>query len=356
MKILITTQSVDMDNSYLAFFHSWITEYAKYYERVTVISLEEGRHSLPPNVRVISLGKEKRKTYSGLFDRIAYSLAFYRHIIRERKEYDRVFVHMNPIYVVLGGLPWKIMGKKIFLWYTHRNVDMKLRIAEKLCDRIFTASLESFQLDSTKVEIIGHGIDVNAYVRVVRTKEIGTEPVRIIHAGRITEIKNFETLVRAALILKKTWQKKFEILLVGAPVTEQDEVYAKKLRNFIDESGLNGEIRFVGRVLNADMPQQYASTDISVNLAPTGGVDKSVLESMAAGVPVLASNKTYERYFGVYAESLLFLENDAKDLASKIIALFSSGDIQAVTKDLQRIAKERADLPVLIRNMVEKMK
>jgi glycosyltransferase involved in cell wall biosynthesis len=104
------------------------------------------------------------------------------------------------------------------------------------------------------------------------------------------------------------------------------------------------------------MPQQYASTDISVNLAPTGGVDKSVLESMAAGVPVLASNKTYERYFGVYAESLLFLENDAKDLASKIIALFSSGDIQAVTKDLQRIAKERADLPVLIRNMVEKMK
>ena len=59
MKILICTQKVDLNDDILGFFHSWIAEFAKQCEKVTVICLYKGEYDLPGNVKVLSLGKEK---------------------------------------------------------------------------------------------------------------------------------------------------------------------------------------------------------------------------------------------------------------------------------------------------------
>src|SRR3989344_2761544 len=169
VKLLILTQKVDSEDPILGFFHRWIEEFAKHCEQITVICLYEGAHNLPDNVRIFSLGKEqfenlkiknsfKIKNLKLKIPRqVLYIARFYHFIWRERKNYDAVFVHMNPIYVVLGGLLWKVLRKKIGLWYTHKQVDLKLRIAEKLTDIIFTASRESFRLESDKIKVVGHG-------------------------------------------------------------------------------------------------------------------------------------------------------------------------------------------------------
>jgi len=39
------------------------------------------------------------------------------------------------VYVSLGYPVWKLLNKKVVLWYTHKAVDYKLRIAEKLVDK-----------------------------------------------------------------------------------------------------------------------------------------------------------------------------------------------------------------------------
>src|SRR5580704_11376753 len=97
MRLLICTQAVDLDDPVLGFFHRWIAELSKRCERVHVICLKEGRHELPANVFVHSLGKEGGRS------RVKYLLNFYRYIRELRGEYDAVFVHMNSEYVVLGG-------------------------------------------------------------------------------------------------------------------------------------------------------------------------------------------------------------------------------------------------------------
>ena len=56
-RLLITTQAVDLDDPVLGFFHRWIEEFAKHCESISVICLKEGRHDLPDNVHVYSLGK-----------------------------------------------------------------------------------------------------------------------------------------------------------------------------------------------------------------------------------------------------------------------------------------------------------
>ena len=284
-----------------------------------------------------------------------YILSFYAHLWRERKNYDVVFVHMNPIYVVLGGIIWKVLGKKISLWYTHKNVDLKLRVAEKLVDQIFTASKESFTLTSEKVLVTGHGIDVVRYADAPRNKTIGVEPIALLSVGRITPIKNGDVLIEAAHLLKKQWGKKFIINFIGNPVTVRDHSYKEKLKSLILKYDLGEIVCFVGDISPVNMPEQYASADATVNLAPTGGADKVVLESMAAGVPVFVTNEAFRGYFGAHADELMFTEGDADNLALKIMKLFSEDNMTQVGADLQRTVREKADVGMLIRTIFAKL-
>lgn len=120
MKLLICTQKVDRNDSILGFFHRWIEEFAKHAEKITVICLYEGEHALPENVSVYSLGKEEGK------GRLTYLLRFYQIIWSKRAEYDTIFAHMNPEYIVLGGLLWRALRKKIGLWYAHGSTSAPL--------------------------------------------------------------------------------------------------------------------------------------------------------------------------------------------------------------------------------------
>src|SRR5512146_1469044 len=113
MKLLIITQKADRNDPILGFFHRWLIEFARHFDSVLVICLEEGEHDLPANVRVMSLGKERRRSRGAYVARLL-SIAW-----RERQSYDAVFVHMNPIYIVLCGLLWRLLHKPIALWYTH---------------------------------------------------------------------------------------------------------------------------------------------------------------------------------------------------------------------------------------------
>src|SRR3989344_7209303 len=92
--LLILTQKVDRDDPVLGFFHGWLVEFARRFERITVVCLEEGVHSLPKNVEVLSLGKstqggpqpkadEPRVQASGWergLLRLHYVLRFYRYL------------------------------------------------------------------------------------------------------------------------------------------------------------------------------------------------------------------------------------------------------------------------------------
>ena len=301
-KLLIITQKVDSSDPILGFFVRWIEEFSKYTEKLTVICLEKGEYDLPENVKVLSLGKEAGKS------RVKYLFNFYRHIWRERKNYDAVFVHMNPEYVIWGWADWKILGKKIALWYTHKSVDLKLRLAEKLVNKIFTASRESFRLLSKKVEVLGHGIDTNkfstqkspVYAEAFTDKKL-SDKLRVITAGRIAPIKNLKILINTAEILKNQ-RSDFEVKIVGKAITESDKIYFEELELMIQKKGLEKIVSFAGPYLHLIMPDFYNEGDVLVNLSETGSVDKAVLEAMACGITVITSNEAFKnilpsRYF-----------------------------------------------------------
>ncbi len=350
IKLLICTQAVDRNDPVLGFFHRWIEEFAKNCESVTVICLREGEHDLPDNVRVFSLGKE-----SGV-SRLKYLLRFYKFIWRERKNYDTVFVHMNPEYVVLGGWLWRLLGRRVGLWYTHRSVDLKLRIASIFSQEIFTASRDGFRLLRNKnVHVMGHGIDSDMFKNPHGLNTKFHHPLRLVSVGRITPIKNLETAISAVALLRDCGVSA-HLTLVGEPAAVGDEAYAAKLREQVESLNLTKEVSFVGSVPHAKIAEQYWENDIAINLCPTGGLDKAVLEAMASGLPVLVANAGFTGYLSVYKDKLLFSYKDPYNLAGKLEQVLQLNDVVDMRTALLDMVNKKTGVGSIIDSIVQLLK
>jgi glycosyltransferase involved in cell wall biosynthesis len=344
MKLLIITQKVDINDDLLGFFHGWIREFGKQCESVKVICLYKGEYNLPENVEVLSLGKKVKSQKSKvkitiqnlkvfrLIFRLKYFYNFYSHIWTLRNDYNAVFVHMNPEYVVLGGVPWKLMNKKIALWFTHKSVNFNLRIAEKFADVIFTASKESFRLPSRKVRVVGHGIDINKFKvksekysakggsRANEFIEAGkiSNIFNIISVGRISPIKDYETLIEAADILVKSGEKNFRISIIGGPGLAEQEAYFDKLKKIVREKQLSGHFDFLGSLPNTEIPAYLKKSDLFVHMSHTGSLDKAILEAMASGIPVVSCNDASRELLSEFEKYCIFPPRDYMALKDKI--------------------------------------
>jgi len=318
MRLLILTQKVDREDPILGFFHRWLEEFARSVDFVTVICLERGKVSLPKNVKVFSLGKEK-KTW-----RIVRLFRFYKYILAERNNYDAVFVHMNPEYVILGGLIWTLLRKRISLWYMHKAVNWRLRGALALTDLVFTGSAQSFRIASPKVHVLGHGIDTE-YFKPAEKKSVETPPerqFRVLSVSRIAPVKDIMTLVRAIQGLRGKATLPVTLMVVGLPVTEADKEYFAMLKEYIGKEDLKQLVRFVGGVGYQDIVKYYQAADVFVNTSQTGSLDKTVLEAMACNTPVLTSNESFK---GVLDDTYFFPQGGYRELAGKI-ELLALGD------------------------------
>lgn len=309
-KLLVITQKVDLNDDVLGFVHRWLEKFSEKFEKITVICLWKGKYGLPDNVRVLSLGKEKGRS------RARYLKNFYKHIFRYRKEYDAVFVHMNPIYIVLGGLLWRLWGKRIGLWYNHGHGDWRTRLAVKFAHLVFHTSPYAFVSGNAKSHRMPAGIDTVNF-----SPDQNTEKIRnsILYIGRIAPIKRVDDLVKAAQILDRS-DMDFVLDIYGGHLPEHTEYY-KKIAALAKPLG--EKIRFHGPVPNRETPDIYRKHMIFVNLTPAGNYDKTVLEAMACQTLVVASSPAFK---DLIPTSMLFKSGSPEDLAAKLKDVFLNYD------------------------------
>jgi len=275
----------DADHPVQGFTTAWITHLARLCKSVHVITMLKGRVEVPDNVSVTSVGKELG------YGKVRRAAMFYRQLwrVNQREEIDVCFAHMIPIFVVLGAPLLKAKRIPTTLWYTHRSTPRLLRAAEKVVDRIVTASQESFRIPSSKVIVTGHGIDTQHFVfgSVPRPP---ARPFTITSIGRIAPIKRLEILLEAIKLLVNRYElDKIRVRIVGGTYPH-DSTYAANLQQYIRENGLGSTIAMVGPVSYKDVVREYQRADLFVNLSETGSLDKAVLEAMSCAVPPISSN------------------------------------------------------------------
>lgn len=344
MKLLIFTQKVDINDSVLGFFHRWLVEFAKNCEQVIVVALSVGDYRLPQNVKVLSLGKEQGSS------RLKYILNFYRLIWSERKNYDAVFVHMNQVYAILGGIFWRISGKPVGLWYVHKAKTFSLWLAEKLVGVIFTSRKEGFTLKTNKSIYLGHGIDVAATVRPPEHQEVRVENI-ILCVGRLTPIKDQETVIKACGILSRSGVL-FKCIFVGDSATDADKEYKGSLLRLVEDEKIKNQVVFVGSIKQSDLFPYYWEAGINVNACPSGGLDKVVIEGILGGAIPLVANETFRDTLGEYAERLIFKHGDPQDMARHIKDILESDDKEIIRQTLEYKARETFDLSVLVKKII----
>jgi len=306
MKLLVLTQKVDKNDAVLGFFHKWLEKMAAHCESVVVICLGRGQSDLPANVKVLSLGKEAGAS------RFKYLINFFTYIWQERNQYDRIFVHMNPEYLVLGGWLWRIWRKPAYLWFNHQHGSWPARCGQIFAAKIFYTSASSFFSGRAKGVAMPVGIDTEIFNRADNESRPANS---LLYLGRVSPIKNLEVLVEAAKIIDQK-NAKFVLDIVGSALSK-DAGYFKNLQIAVAELVADRKVFFQAEVPNYQTPAIYRQHDFFINLTNPGSLDKAILEAMACGCLTIVSNTSLK---DILPKELLFKEKDSLDLADKILA------------------------------------
>lgn len=347
MRLLFITQKVDKNDDLLGVYHEWIKKLALEFEFVNVICLYKGEYNLPSNVKVYSLGKEEFLDYEKP-NKLRYILKFYKYIWSLRKEYDSVFVHMNPEYVILAGPLWRLLGKKVSLWYAHFLDSLKLRIATLFTNKVISSVKEAFPFNTKKLVVLQQGIDIHRFLP--KESIVSSEnKIKILFVGRISPVKNVDVLIKAFSLLVKKYHN-LHLNIVGGP-TEKDRDYFKQIKDEVRALEIEKEVSFLGKIPNNQTPEIYNNNDIFINLTKAGCFDKTTLEAMSSGLAVLVSNDAFNNIFDAELRGkLMFKERDVLNLSSKIENLINTPkeDMMIIKKEMRNIIVKKHSLDGLI--------
>lgn len=152
--------------------------------------------------------------------------------------------------------------------------------------------IERTAAPSDKVDVVHLGADSRfaarnrlESARFVAT-QYGVSPDYICTVGTVEPRKNIITLIEAVKILRDRNQLRHQFVIAGASGWKNSSIYAGVQRCGLTE----GEVKFLGRVPDEDLPLLYSGAALFVFPSFYEGFGLPLVEAMASGVPVVASN------------------------------------------------------------------
>lgn len=360
MKLLFLTQVLDRDDGVLGFVVRWIEEFAKHADAVRVVALEVGNTAgLAANIDWVEIGRKGRirryfKYQSTL--RAAFEQGF-----------DVVLAHMVPRYALVAHKPAQRAGARLYLWYTHKGVDARLRRAVPLVLKTFTASDESLRVDTPTRVVTGHGIDTDHFDLA---PPVWLAPYRVLSVGRLTPAKDPLSVIRA-LRLVLDGGAQVSVDWVGGGLTSADVGFADQVRVAIAEARVENLFHLRGEIPYSAVATYFETAHVLVNASHTGSVDKVVLEAMAARRAVLSCNESFPPIFDGLDDAdafgeraalgrsawLVFEKGNAVDLANKLRFLFEQSHevLAQLGEDLRTIVVRDHGVENLCARLIREM-
>lgn len=348
MRLLICTQVVDEHDPRLSFVTGWLREFSAHFERIQVVCLKRGAFDPPTNVAVQSLGKEiMPASVVRIVSRLRYAGRFMRAVWRLRDEYDVVLVHMNQEYVLLAGILWLLMGKRVYLWRNHYAGSYLTLVASLFCTKVFCTSRYSYTRRFKNTVIMPVGVEVEAFARAQGSRV----PRSILSFGRVSPSKHVDVLIEAVRTLHNQTIP-FSLSIYGDSLPEEGE-FLESLRQAVAAAHLDGDIVFEGGVPHDAAPQVFARHDVFVNLSRSGMLDKTIFEACAAGCVVLAVSEDFK---AVVDERLHIASLNPSHVAERIRAVLamSSDEKDRIREGLRRLSQEHS-IGNLARALVSEM-
>ena len=252
------------------------------------------------------------------------------HTLILAKKSDVIHAHWT-INGVIAGLAGLLAGKPVLTSLRGEDVNRGasswihrglLSLCLRLSDVVTTVSISmhrdicaEFPVWSSKVFFVPNGIDDDFFsVQPVRRKE---KPVVLV-LGSLLSVKRVD-LVVAALCSRELANREWVLLIAGEGPEKT------KLQEMARQKGVGEKIRFLGQVSPPEVASLLSRTDILVQASEREGRPNAVLEAMAAGIPVVASDiDGISELIDHGINGLLFPSGNANRLAEQLGLLFDS--------------------------------
>lgn len=277
------------------------------------------------------------------------------------KNYDVIYLH----YPFFGGaeIVWlfKIFNpkKKLLIHYHHDIVSLSplakiLSVPGKLIEDsllkktklITCASLDYIENSSIKdiykkhkdkfVEI-PFGVDLEKFKPDSNKKGGGI--INILFVGGLDQAHYFKGIDILIEAVSKLEERNWKLNIVGEGDLKKDYIEkTKKLK-------LENKINFLGNVTNTELPKKYQEADIFVLPSTNKGeaFGMVLLEALASGVPVIASNLAGVR--GVFEDGkqgLICKPRNVDDLKEKLEKLINNKEArEKMSKEARKLAEEK---------------
>lgn len=195
-----------------------------------------------------------------------------------------IAARLAGVPVVVHGEHGTLDTRRRTVWvqrWAWRRADQVLSVSSLLANRMATA----IGFPGARIQTIRNGIDVEKFTRGDRapTRQvlgISSQELVIGTVGRLAPVKDHGNLLNALSILKRRGAR-FQALVVGdGALREALEAQAAAL-------GVRHSVRFLGN--RDDIDHLLAAFDIFVLPSRSEGLSNTILEAMAAGLPVVAT-------------------------------------------------------------------
>jgi len=246
-----------------------------------------------------------------------------RHLRREKIAVAQAF----DFYSNLTLIPAAVLARVPVVIGSQRQLGDLLSPAQfraqlavfRWCDAVVCNSraaaerLRADGLDESKLVVIGNGLPASAFAEPVSARPRREGPLRAGMIARMnTPAKNHSLFLRAAARMRAKFPD-VEFIVVG------DGPLRPGLEAEADALGLKDVVQFLGD--RRDVSAILASLDISVLPSKSESLSNVILESMAAGVPVVATAVGGNPELVTAERGILVGSEDAEELAAAIGAL-----------------------------------
>ena len=148
-------------------------------------------------------------------------------------------------------------------------------------------------------------------------QRLGIDKPFILFVSSLFRYKNAETLIEAYFRLGTRFQKEIKLVIVGYPRVKN---YYKHLRDLVQKRKLNASVVFTGGLDQEAIARLYQSAFIFVYPSYYETFGLTILEAMACGCPVVASNVGSIPEIGGKAASY-FAPDSPEELAETLLEL-----------------------------------
>lgn len=297
-----------------------------------------------------------------LIGHLIFALSAFLFLYKRKKEFDILHVHGSVGMGLIGLLIARLLGKKVMMKFSEakkigllgqkwfgsfllrllKRVDRIVCISEKIHENVMNIGASS-----RKVASIPNGVDTHRFFPIKdkaelrRRLDLDSDAFIAVFTGRLVTGKGLDILLRSWVQVVKRVPGSL-LLILGSDACQRGGI-SSQAKRFVEAKNLSGQVCFLGAQKDVETYLKCSDLFIFPARDEAEGLPNSLLEAMACGLPVIASDiQANCSIIENQKNGLLYPTEDSENLASTILMLNHDDSIgRALGANAHRTVREK---------------